>query len=78
MLTFPTGKYRLILYYPGHTFHFPRATGKRNSRPLLSYSISRYFSEAFTFVYLAQWNTQVIHHMTVTILNLENAQMGDN
>ena len=34
MLTFPTGKYRLILYYPGCTFHFPRATGKRNSRPL--------------------------------------------
>ena len=37
--------------------------------------VSRYFSEAFTFVYLAQWNTQVIHHMTVTILNMENAQM---
>ena len=34
MLTFPTGEYRLILYYPGRTFHFPRATGKRNSRPL--------------------------------------------
>ena len=26
--------------------------------------------------YLAQWNTQVIHHMTLTILNLENTQMG--
>ena len=39
--------------------------------------VSRYFGEAFTFVFLAQWNTQVIHHMTVTILNLENAQMGD-
>ena len=38
MLTFPTGKYRLILYYPGRTFHFPRATGKRNSRPLLIWS----------------------------------------
>ena len=35
ILTFPTGKYRLILYYPGHTFHFPRATGKWNSRPLI-------------------------------------------
>ena len=35
MLTFPTGKCRLILYYPGRTFHFPRATGKRNSRPLI-------------------------------------------
>ena len=34
MLTFPTGKYRLLLYYPSRTFHFPRATGKRNSRPL--------------------------------------------
>ena len=34
MLTFPTGKYSLILYYPRRTFHFPRATGKRNSRPL--------------------------------------------
>ena len=37
--------------------------------------VSRYFSEAFTFVYLAQWNIQVIHHMTLTILNLGNAQM---
>ena len=34
MVTFPTGKCRLLLYYPGRTFHFPRATGKRNSRPL--------------------------------------------
>ena len=34
MLIFPMGKYRLILYYPRRTFHFPRATGKRNSRPL--------------------------------------------
>ena len=38
--------------------------------------VSRYFSEAFTFVYLAKWNTQVKHHMTLTILNLENAQMA--
>ena len=38
MLTFPTGKYRLLLYYPGHTFHFPRATGKRNSRPLTKFN----------------------------------------
>ena len=39
--------------------------------------VSRYFSEAFTFVYLVQWNTQGMHHMTVTIFKLENAQMGD-
>ena len=39
--------------------------------------VSRYFSEAFTFVYLAQCNTQGMHHMTVTIFKLENAQIGE-
>ena len=38
--------------------------------------VSRYFSKAFTFVYSAQWNTQGMRHMTVTIFKLENAQMG--
>ena len=38
--------------------------------------VSRYFSEAFTFLYSAQGNTQGMHHMTVTIFKLENTQMG--
>ena len=40
--------------------------------------VSRYFSESFTFVYSAKWNTSGMHHMTVTIFKLENAQMGDS
>ena len=43
VLTFPTGKYRLLLYYPGRTFHFPRATGKWNSRPLIKIYRTRLF-----------------------------------
>ena len=49
---------------------------RRKFRTIVQAIFSRYFSEAFIFVYSAQWNTQGMHHMTVTIFKLENAQMG--
>ena len=62
MLTFPTGKYRLILYYPGRTFHFPRATGKRNSRPLLLSWIHKRESFSCSVDYCTEHITNLIQY----------------